>query len=226
MTKIVKTAAVALLLAIVPVARANAQTVYRTNVLINLAFNLTSYEQVYLFLTTNGFDGPYNPVAKTTKIPTSALIGAIAQQAHITNNVTDAKLYWRMSWTNSADNITYDTILRRGTTDTVVNNYIQVNFPDTVSLVMPTTSGTTNVTDYSHCTVSLSTSQGSFTIHGIATMKSASLKYNTRIVEPTPIPLSFTTTVAGSGSRGFHQTEWKGTLIGSGQKVEIEQISP
>ena len=72
----------------------------------------------------------------------------------------------------------------------------------------------------------LGTSQGSFTVHGVAVLKSASMLYNNRVVEPLPMPTSFTATIAGSGSIGFHRAEWKGTITGSGQKVEIVPISP
>lgn len=227
MKKIAKAAAVTLLLAVISMGNANAQTSYRTNLLINLSFSLTGYEQVYLFLSTDGFSGPYAPVAKTVKVTTPGIISAIAKHAQITNDLSTAKLYWRLSWTNSSDNdITRDIIIRRGATDTVVNNYAQISFPDSVSSVRATLSGTTNVTDYANCIISLSTSQGAFTLHGVATLKSASLLYSGHLADPNPYPVSFTSTVAGSGSIGFHQAEWKGTVTGSGQKVEIEQISP
>jgi hypothetical protein len=46
------------------------------------------------------------------------------------------------------------------------------------------------------------------------------------LIDPTPTPQSFTASVAGSGSIGFHQAEWKGMVIGSGQKVEIVLDNP
>jgi hypothetical protein len=227
MQKIAKVAVVALLFTVMTMARVDAQTAntYRTNVLLNLSFKLTAYEQVYLFLSTNGFKGPYAPSAKTATVATDGIIRSIATQAHITNDVSTAKLYYRLSWTDPT-NILHDIIIRRGAEDFVVNNYILVNFPDSVSTVRATLTGTTNVTDYANCNVSLGTSLGSFTLHGLATIKSGSLFYNGRLSDPTPTPQSFTATVAGSGSIGFHQAEWKGTVMGSGQKVEVEQVSP
>jgi len=70
--KIAKLLAVSGLLAVALFSRVHAQETnsYRTNVLINVTFNLTSYEQVYLFLSTNGFNGPYVPSAKTSKVST------------------------------------------------------------------------------------------------------------------------------------------------------------
>ena len=226
MQKIAKLAVVALLFAVMTLARVHAQTnAYRTNVLLNLTFKLTGYEQVYLFLSTNRFDGPYAPSAKTSSVVTDGVIRSIAKQAHITNDVSSAKLLYRLSWTDPND-ISRDIIIRRGSEDFVVNNYILVNFPDSVSTVRATLNGTTNVTDYANCNVSLGTSSGSFTLHGLATIKSGSLFNGRTLIDPTPTPQSFTASVAGSGSIGIHQAEWKGTVMGSGQKVEIVPVSP
>jgi hypothetical protein len=226
MQKIAKLASVALLFIVMAVRRADAQTnTYRTNVLLNLTFRITGYEQVYLFLSTNGFDGPYAPSAKTATVATDSVIRAIAKQANITNDLSGAKLYYRLSWTDPGD-IARDIIIRRGSQDYVVNNYVLVNFPDSVSQVRATLNGTTNATDYANCNVSLGTSSGSFTLHGLATIKSGSLFYGRTLIDPTPIPQSFTASVAGSGGIGFHRAEWKGTVMGSGQKVEIVPVSP
>jgi len=228
MQKIAKLAVIALSLTVMTMARVQAQTntdTYRTNVLINLTFKLTGYEQVYLFLSTNGFKGPYAPSAKTSSVVTDGVIRSIAKQAHITNDVSSAKLFYRLSWTDPND-ISRDIIIRRGAEDFVVNNYILVNFPDSVSTVRATLNGTTNVTDYANCNVSLGTSSGSFTLHGLATIKSGSLFNGKTMIDPTPTPQSFTASVAGSGSIALHQAEWKGTVMGSGQKVEIVPVSP
>jgi hypothetical protein len=226
MQKIVKVAVIALLFAVMTLAKVHAQTnAYRTNVLLNLTFKLTGYEQVYLFFSTNGIKGPYAPSAKTSSVVTDGVIRSIAKQAHITNDVSSVKLLYRLSWTDPND-ISRDIIIRRGGEDFVVNNYILVNFPDSVSTVRATLNGTTNVTDYANCNVSLGTSSGSFTLHGLATIKSGSLFNGKTLIDPTPTPQSFTASVAGSGSVGFHQAEWKGTVMGSGQKVEIVPVSP
>jgi hypothetical protein len=226
MTKLLKAALLGSLLAAMPLAKANAQTnTYRTNVLLNLTFSLTSYEQVYLFFSTNGFDGPYAPSAKTEKVVTAGVINAIASYAHIPGSMANAKLYYRLSWTDP-DNISRDIIIRNGNTDTNVSNYILVSFPDSVSQTRAALNGTTNSTDYANCNVSLGTSLGSFTLHGIATLKSASLMMNKKVIDFRPFPTSFSGSIAGSGSIGFHQAEWKGTVMGSAQKVEIEQVSP
>jgi hypothetical protein len=225
--KIAKVAVGALLLAVITMATANAQTnSYRTNVLVNLSFSLTAYEQTYIFLSTNGFGGPYAPTAKTAKVATDGVIRAIAKQAHITNDLSNAKLYWRLSWTNS-DDVTRNIIIRRGGEDTVVNNFIfDLSFPDSVTTLRATLAGTTNTTDYANCNITLGSSQGSFSLQGIATIKSGSLYNGKTLIDRSPSPISFTASVAGSGSIAFHQAEWKGTVMGSGQKVEIEQISP
>src|SRR5437016_1259986 len=133
MTKLLKAALLGTLLAVMPLVTANAQTnTYRTNVLLNLTFSLSSYEQVYLFFSTNGFKGPYAPSAKTEKITTSGVISAIASQGHIPGNLSNAKLYYRLSWTDPED-VSRDIILRIGNTDTNANNYILVSFPDSVT---------------------------------------------------------------------------------------------
>jgi hypothetical protein len=232
MKKIANVLAVGLLLALMTITRANAETnSLRTNVLLNLTFNLTAYKQDYVFLSTNEFNGPYAPTAKISKVATAGIIKAIRAYAHITNNLSTAMLYWRLSWTNSAD-ITRNVILRKpggsimGTNDTVVDNYINMSFPDSVSTVSATLSGTTNMSEYANCKVTLNTSVGSFTLYGIGTIKSASLTSGGHVIDPTPSPLSFSVPVSGSGSIGSRQAEWKGTVTGSGQKVEIEQISP
>jgi hypothetical protein len=239
MTKLLKAALLGLLLAVMLLARVNAQTIsYRTNVLIKLTFNLTEYEQAYLFLSTNGFGGPYAPSARTTRVVTSGIISAIAHDAQITGDLSNAKLYWRLSWTDPNE-ISRDFVLRRGTNDFLVGgdnsifNYVLVSFPDSVSDVQATLTGTTNSTDYANCNVSLGTSQGSFALHGIATLKSASLSSGGHIIDRTPFPLSFTASVAGSGTRNTPgqypyrvQLEWKGTVTGSGQKVEVTEVSP
>jgi hypothetical protein len=232
MKKVAKVLAVGLLLALMTITRANAETnSLRTNVLLNLTFSLTAYEQVYLFLSTNEFNGPYVPIAKTSKVATSGIIKAIRDYAQITNDLSNAKLYWRLSWTNPVD-ITRSIILRKpggnimGTNDTLVDSYILVSFPDSVSTVSPTVSGTTNMTEYANCNASLGTTAGSFTLYGIATIKSASLTSAGHVIDPTPFPMSFTASVYGSGKIASRQAEWKGTVTASGQKVEIEQISP
>jgi hypothetical protein len=223
MQKITKLAVVALLFAVITVTSAHAQetNTYRTNVLLNLSFRLTAYEQVYLILSTNA----YAKSAKTATVATDGVIRALAKQAGITNDVSAAKLYYRLSWTDP-NAISRDIIIRRGTEDTVVNNYILINFPDSVSTERATLIGTTNVTDYANCNVSLGTSLGTFTLHGLATIKSGSLFDGKTLIDPVPTPISFTASVAGSGSVGFHRAEWKGTVMGAGQKVEIVPVSP
>jgi len=224
--KIAKIAVGALFLAVITTATANAQTnSYRTNVLLNLTFSLTAYEQTYVFLSTNGFSG-YGPTAKTSKVATDGVIRAIARQAHITNDLSNAKLYWRLSWTN-ADDVTSNIIIRRGGEDTVINNFVfDLSFPDSVTTLRATLAGTTNTTDYANCNITLGSSQGSFSLQGIATIKSGSLFNGKTLIDRSPSPISFTASVAGSGSIGIHRAEWKGTVMGSGQKVEREQISP
>ena len=90
--------------------------------------------------------------------------------------------------------------------------------------------GTTNVTDYANLNATLnqnlSGSQGSFNLRGISTLKSGSLFYNGQLIDRFPSPKSFTCPVTGSGSLGVHQAEWKGTVTGSGQKVEVTQVPP
>lgn len=234
MIKIVKVAAVALLLAVTSYT-AKAQTnSYRTNVLLNITVNLTAYEQVYLFISTNGFpatngflstNGFWVPSAKTAKVVTSGVIKSIAHQIQLPGDLSTAKLYWRLSWTDPND-ISHDVILRTATLETNVNNYMLISFPDSVTTQRATLTGTTNAIDYANCNVSVGTSQGSFTLHGIATIKSASLVNKGQLIDPNPFPQSFSATVAGSGSVAFHQAEWKGTVMGSGQKIEIEPVSP
>jgi hypothetical protein len=240
--KIARIAVGALFLAVITTATANAQTnSYRTNVLLNLTFSLTAYEQTYIILSTNAIA----PTAKASKVATDGVIRAIARQAHITNDLSNAKLYWRRSWTNADDVtsnivVTSDIIIRRGTEDTVVNNFF-FNFemngswdgqepgslPNSVTTLRATLAGATNTTDYANCNISLHSSLGSFSLQGIATVRSGSLYNGKSLIDRWPSPISFTASVAGSGSIGFfHRAEWKGTVMGSGQKVEIEQISP
>jgi hypothetical protein len=233
--KIAKLLAVSLLLATATFSKARAQGTnsYRTNVsvLVNVTFNLTLYQQDYLFGSTNGFNGPYAPSAKTSKIATSDVIGAIAHQAHITGDMSNAKLYYRRSWIDPT-NVSSDMILRNpegdimGTNDAVINSYLSLTFPDTVTSSRANLNGTTNATDYANLNAILSTSRGSFNLHGIATKLSGSLFYNGKVIDQSPNPKSFTSTVAGSGSVGFHQAEWKGTVTGSGQKVEVTEVAP
>lgn len=225
MTKLIKAALLGSLIAVMPLAKINAQNTYRTNVLLNLSFTLTSYEQVYEFFSTNGFGGPYVPSAKTSKASTASIIQAIASYGHIPGNMANAKLYYRLSWIGTND-ISRDIILRVGNLDTNVNSYVLVSFPDSVTSQRATLSGTTNAVDYANCNVSLGTSLGSFTLHGIATIKSASLMMGGHLIDTRPFPTSFSGTVSGSGSIGFHQAEWKGTVLGASQKVEVEQVSP
>lgn len=113
-----------------------------------------------------------------------------------------------------------------GTNDMVVNNFISVSFPDSVTTLKATLAGTTNATDYANCNATLSTGHGSFSLHGIATLKSASLFNGKSLIDLNPYPTTFTATVSGSGSLGFHRAEWKGTIMGSGQKVESTLVSP
>src|ERR1051326_7925385 len=189
---------------------AKAQTnSYRTNVLINIMFNLNVYEQVYLFLSTSNFAGPYVPSVKISKVTTDGVIGAVAHQAGITGDLSGTKLYFRLSWTDPND-ISRDMIIRKpggyimGTNDAVVNGYLSLNFPDTVSVVSADLDGTTNVTDYANLNATLnqnlSGSQGSFNLRGISTLKSGSLFYNGQLIDRFPSPKSFTCPVTGSGS--------------------------
>src|ERR1051326_4072034 len=151
--KIVKLFAVGLLLGDAFFSTANAQTnSYRTNVLMNITFNLTAYEQDYLFLSTSNFDGPYVPSAKISKIATDGVIRAVAHQAHIIGDLNDAKLYFRSSWTDPHD-ISYDIVLRSptgqimGTNDAVINRYLSLNFPNAVLATRASLNGTTNATE-------------------------------------------------------------------------------
>jgi hypothetical protein len=222
-------AATGLLFTVLPTASINGQTnSYGTNVLINLSFNLTAYEQFYIF--PNGFDGPYRPIVKTANVGTSSVIKSIHDVAHITDNLDGAKLCWRISWSGPSQ-FSQDVILRNpngsimGTNDMVITNYLNLSFPDSVTASTPTDSGATNSTDYASCKVSLLTGQKSFDLRGLATIRSGSLFFGKTMIDPTPVPKSFTITLLGSGSVGFHRAEWKGTITGSGQKVEIVQTS-
>jgi hypothetical protein len=230
MIKIAKVAVGMLLLQVITIATANAQTnenLYRTNVLINLSFSLTAYEQTYVYPSTNIFGGGYVPTVRAAKVATDGVIKGIARRANITGDLSNAKLYWRLSWTTNSDDVTRNIIIRRGTEDTVINNFIfDLNFPDSVTTLRTTLVGTTNTTDYANCNISLNSSQGSFSLQGIATIKSGSLYNGKSLIDRSPSPISFTASVAGSGSIAFHRAEWKGTVMGSGQKVEIEEISP
>jgi hypothetical protein len=227
--KIAKAAVGALFLAVFTLATANAQTnsYYRTNVLLNLSLSLTVYEQIYTSFPTNA-GGGIVPTAKTDKVVTAGVIKAIAKQAHITNDLSNAKLYWRLSWTTNSDDVTREIIIRTPGQDTVINNFIfDLSFPDSVTTLRATLAGTTNTTDYANCSVTLrSPSQGVFFLQGVATIKSGSLFNGKSLIDRSPQPISFTASVAGSGSIGFHQAEWQGTIMGSGQKIEREQISP
>jgi|ERR1043165_1232607 hypothetical protein len=222
--KIVKLFAVGLLLALSFLAGAHAQEeiTYRTNVLINVALNLTVYEQVY---TEN-----FAPNTKTSKVETNGIIAAIAHQAHITNDLSNAKLYYRLSWSGTNDS-SRDMILRNiggqimGTNDMVVNNYFSLSFPDTVTTERANADGTMYATDHTHLNATLSTSQGSFNLHGIALIKSGGLFDGRKVIERSAVPKTFTATVTGSGSVGFHRAEWQGTITGSGQKIEITPVS-
>jgi hypothetical protein len=219
MIKMAKVTMVAVLLAVTPLARVNAQT-NRTSVLLNLTFNLTSYEQTYLE------SGTIIPSARTAKVNTASLITAIAKDAHITGDMSTAKLYWRLSWIGT-NGISSDFIIRKGTNDYLVGgdsasfNYFLISFPDKVATTRANLNGTITSTDFANCNVSLGTSSGSFTLHGIATRKSSSLLNGKTVIDLTPFTTSFTASVAGSGSISFHQAEWKGTVMGSGQLVEI-----
>jgi len=221
-----------LFLAVFTFATANAQTntnsipYSRTNVLLNLTFSLTVYEQIYTVFPTN-VGGTVVPTAKTTKIATDGVIRAIAKKAQITGDLSNAKLFWRRSWTNS-DDIADEIIIRRGAVDTVIASSIfDLSFPDNITTLRATLAGTTNITDYANCSITLvSPSVGVFFLQGNATLKSGSLFNGKSLVDRSPSAISFTAAVAGSGSIGFHPAVWKGTVMGAGQKVEIEQISP
>lgn len=210
--------------------KAQETNTYRTNVLINITFNLTSYEQVYLITDV------LVPSAKTSKVATSGIIRTIAQHARITGDMSNTKLYYRLSWSDPT-NVSSDMILRNpgghimGTNDAVVNSWISLSFPDTVTSVQAAVDGTTNATDYANLSATLNNTSpdGTFTLHGIATIKSGSLFYNGKVIDRYPNPKSFISTVTGSGNIGYYpyrQLEWKGTVTGSGQKVEVTQVSP
>jgi len=221
--------AAGLLFTVLPAASIHGQTnSYGTNVLINLSFNLTAYEQSYNF--PNGVGGSYIPIVKTANVGTSSVIKSIHDFAHITDNLEGAKLCWRISWSDPSQ-FSQDVILRNpngaimGTNDMVITNYLKFSFPDSVTASTRTPSGATNSTDYASCLVSLATAQQSFDLRGLATIKSGGLFIGKTMIDPTPTPKSFTITLLGSGSVGFHLAEWKGTITGSAQKVEIVQVS-
>ena len=224
--KIAKVAVGALFLAVFTLANAQTNT-SRTNVLLNLSLNLTAYEQTYVYPSPDFPDWGYVPTAKTDVVTTAGVIRAIAKQADIAGDLSNAKLYWRRSWTTNSDDVTSEIIIRRGSEDIVVGNSIfALSFPQTVSTVRATLAGTLNSTEYANCNITLGTSQGSFSLQGIATKKSGSLFNGKSLIDKALSPISFTASVAGSGSVGFHHAEWKGTVMASGQKVEIEPISP
>lgn len=219
------------LLFTLPADNVNGQTnSYVTNVLINLSFNLTGYEQSFSFQSPDGFNGPYLPIVKTAKVGASSVIKSINDFAHITDNLDGAKFYWRITWFGPRQ-FNQDVILRNpnggimGTNDMVVTNYLNLSFPDSVTTVTPAGSGATNSTDYAHCIVSLATAQQSFDLHGLATIKSGSLLFGKTMIDPNPVPKSFVITALGSGAFGFRLAEWKGTITGSGQKVELVRTS-
>src|SRR5690349_16274319 len=125
--------AAGLLFTVLPATSINGQTNYSygTNVLINLSFSLTAYEQFYDF-------NAYRPFVKTEKFGTSSVIKSIHDQAHITDNLDGAKLCLRLSWSDPSQ-LSRDVILRNpngaimGTNDMVVTNYLILSFPESVT---------------------------------------------------------------------------------------------
>lgn len=223
MRKAIRLAALCLT-AVLSLSRAAAQTntntiSFSTNVLLKVNFSLTTF----LERLTPG--GPVTGQAKTT---TKEIINALGLQlGRGTNSLAGAELLLRTTSLGTS-NETAGFILRKGTNDTDVSNFLQFDFPQgrTVrSQKFNPKTGTTNVISYTIMEFFLFTSTGSFDVQGLAKLSSSSLVSKRTVINGRPSPNAIRVAVAGSGTAGGFPAIFRGNVTIAGRTIEIQQVS-
>jgi hypothetical protein len=209
--------------AVSAVAQTNTNTVsLHTNAYFNVNFSVTAYEQSIIHFGSN--ETVFT--AHTMKLGTGDIVHSLLKAISGASNFTSAKLLFRaadVSATNENDTF----VLRSGTNEVDVSNFLTFSFPDkyaTVTAQMPAGRGaTTNSTDYRIMEFVLqNTPLWNFDMQGLTIVRSSSIVDRGHVISAPPNPSSITAAVAGSGDVNGQQAIFKGLVALTGRKIEIK----
>ena len=194
-----------------------------TNILLSAAFSFNAMSQ--------GVIGNTNFViltAKPIKITSKDIINSIGRDlGRGTNNSKDAKLLLRI--TQSANGGSSGFLLRQGTNDTDISQYLQLQLPSQYRTVTTergnAKAGTTNTIDYTIIQFVLFTQNGSFNVQGPVKLTSSSLLgKGHEVLSHKAVPLALRADLAGTGLAAGASTVYRGTFTAAGRKVEVKEV--
>ena len=211
---------------------------FRTNMLLGCTISLSAFVQGVTPLGTNfGL-----PTVDPGRVSTANVIKSIATDiGHGTNDPVGGKLYLV---TDIGDpNSSSRFILRAGTNDYDISQYLTISFPATrrydfiFGFPSPTPhqlvrteranfkNGTFTDSSYTVAGFSLTTSTADFDVQGLCSFRATSVKDKTKLISSSPFPTSINVGVTGSGSgsatHGRQKMVFRGTVTLSGRKLEI-----
>jgi len=199
-------------------------TMTATDILLNASFSFNAFVQ--------GVLGNTNFVIKTAKplkITNKEIINSIGNDlGKGTNNLRDAKLLLRVRETTNGANAGF--IIREGTNDTDVSQYLKLQFPSQYPAVTTERANAkaaiTNTIDYTSITFFLFTQNGVFNpVQGMLKLTSSSLVGKKReVFSHEPLPLALRADLTGVGLAGGAPAVYRGTFTAANRKIEVKEV--
>lgn len=199
-----------------------------TNVYLSVNFSLSEFIQSAIPIKTNQAIFTVHP----GKIGNKEIINSLGLAlGRGTNNLKSAKLLLRLSESQTGNSTRF--ILRQGTNDTDVSQYLILQLPPSSALFGQHNSatterfnakaGTTNAIDYGVIQFEFATTLGSFDVQGFLKQARSSLVSKGKVIQSRPVPLSLRAELSGSGFAAGASTVYRGTFTAAGRKFEIKQ---
>jgi hypothetical protein len=154
------------------------------------------------------------------------IAAAIAALPRFQNDrLAGAKIFYRVA--NLGPGRTAGFILRKGTNDVDISDFLTLGFPDTYVTVTskgPGANNTTNAVDYGIISLGLSgPSAGFFDTEGFGIVKSSSVFKGRDLIQSEEFPATISAKVGGSGYAHGSKAIYQGTVTLSGRKVELKE---
>jgi hypothetical protein len=191
-----------------------------TNLIFNVSIGLSVVQQDFVPISTNEFFY----VTRNSSFGGQDIANALAGTPLFkTNHLGGAKLLYRVA-DLGATNQHPSFILRKGTNDFDMKDYMYLSFPElSVTSKAPGAGGTTNATDYTTLEVNLSgTPGGYFDGKGFCIVKNTSIFNGRTLIQAQEFPATITANLAGTGTTGGKTSMFRGTIVISGRRVEIK----
>jgi hypothetical protein len=207
-----------------------AQSIH-TNLVLTATLNLTAYVQQ----PTNSSGSL--PAVAVQRFANKDIISAI--ETHLgfpTTDLSTARLLVQfVGLGNTNQQSSLNIVLRTASGDTNLNDLVSLDFPSFLTLLnnevvktsRPNINGTETRTEYSIASLSLdATDLLTFHTQGRVKITESSVLVNGKILDKRLFPLSYSFTLAGSGTVGTNQAVFNGTAAITGRKIETAPNLP